>query len=99
MRNRTRRWMMPAAAMVAATSVMLGCGSDSPTSPAGTLYVVSAGTDGNFLTIADAMKVVPDGQYIEVRGMLAERVVITRPGIELRGTNGGGLDGALLNGR
>ncbi|MEX2271840.1 MAG: right-handed parallel beta-helix repeat-containing protein [Vicinamibacterales bacterium] len=99
MRDRTRRWMIPAAVIAAATSVILGCGSDSsPTSPAGTHYVVSSGTDGNFPTIAAAMRVVPDGQFIEVRGVIGERVVINRAGIEIRGA-GGVLDGALLDGR
>lgn len=100
MRQSTRRWITPAAVFAASAGLVLGCDkTSSPTSPAGTLYVVSAGTDGNFRTVADAMKVVPDGQYIEVRGALAERLVIDRPNIEIRGTGGGGFDGQLLDGR
>ncbi len=80
-------------------AAMLGCGSNSPTSPAASRYVVSAGTDGNFATIAAAMKVVPPGEVIEVRGAIGERVVIDKAGITLRGAASAALDGALLDGR
>lgn len=80
-------------------AAMLGCGSNSPTSPARSRYVVSAGTDGNFATIAAAIKAVPPGEVIEVRGAIGERVVIDKAGITLRGAASAALDGALLDGR
>ncbi len=80
-------------------AAMLGCGSNSPTSPTSSRYIVSAGTDGNFATIAAAIAVVPPGEVIEVRGAIGERVVIDKAGITLRGAASAALDGALLDGR
>lgn len=102
MMHTRRRWTLAAAAALAAGSaVALGCGGNgSPTSPARSLYVVSAGPDGNFRTIAAAIKAAPAGEVIEVRGAIGERVVIDKPGVRLRGgDSSGALDGALLDGR
>ena len=71
---------------------------NSSTSPARTdvLYVV--GADGNFRTIAAALAAAPAGEVIEVRaGSYAERVVITKPGIKLRGV-AAVVDGTGVNG-
>lgn len=95
-----RRWTLAAAAVAAGSVVALGCGDNgSPTSPARSLYVVSAGLDGNFPTIAAAIKAAPAGEVIEVRGAIGERVVIDKAGVRLRGASSGTLDGALLDGR
>lgn len=96
----TVKWTLAATALVAGSAVALGCGgSGSPTSPATSRYVVSAGTDGNFPTIAAAIKAAPAGEVIEVRGAIGERVVIDKPGVKLRGGASGAIDGALLDGR
>lgn len=97
MTRHTRRWA--GAATLAAAAAIAGCGSDSPTSPDRTLYVVSAGTDGNFRSVADAIKAAPEGTVIEVRGTIGERVVIDKTGIRLRGAASAAIDGALLDGR
>lgn len=96
----TVKWTLAATALVAGSAVALGCGGNgSPTSPAASRYVVSAGTDGNFPTIAAAIKAAPAGEVIEVRGAIGERVVIDKPGVKLRGGASGAIDGALLDGR
>ncbi|HUF23366.1 MAG TPA: right-handed parallel beta-helix repeat-containing protein [Vicinamibacterales bacterium] len=97
---RGRGTFAAAVALAAGSAVALGCGDNgSPTSPAGSRYVVSAGLDGNFPTIAAAIKAAPTGEVIEVRGAIGERVVIDKPGVRLRGGASGALDGALLDGR
>lgn len=98
MTHRRSTWAIHLGIAIGAAA-MLGCGSNSPTSPASSRYVVSAGTDGNFATIAAAMKVVPPGEVIEVRGAIGERVVIDKAGITLRGAASAAIDGALLDGR
>ncbi|MEO6212373.1 MAG: right-handed parallel beta-helix repeat-containing protein [Vicinamibacterales bacterium] len=88
---------------MAGTAAALVCGAlsgcnGSSTAPATTttLYVVAA--DGNFRSIAAALKAAPPGEVIEVRGgPYAERIVIDKPGIKLRGT-GAILDGAGVEG-
>ena len=74
-----------------------GCDTTSPTRR-DVLYVV--GSEGNFRTISAALEAAPQGTEIEVqRGTYAERVVITKPGMILRGQSAvldgtaGGLDG------
>lgn len=96
----TVKWTLAATALVAGSAAAVGCGgSGSPTSPATSRYVVSAGTDGNFPTIAAAINAAPAGEVIEVRGAIGERVVIDKPGVKLRGGASGAIDGALLDGR
>jgi len=90
------RWLMAVGAAVLAAGALSGC--NSSTAPAGTtaLYVVAA--DGNFRSISAALLVAPAGEVIEVRGgPYAERVVIDKPGIKLRGTSAI-LDGATVDG-
>lgn len=87
---------------LAATTLMAlpvagaGCSSSTAPGTAGALYVV--GADGNFRSIADALAAAPAGEVIEVRaGVYSERVVITTPGIKLRGS-AAVLDGANVDG-
>lgn len=74
-----------------------GCDKTSPTR-AETVYAV--GEDGNFRTIGAALNAAPPGTLIEIRpGTYAERVVIDKPGMKLRGQSAvldgtaGSLDG------
>ena len=75
-----------------------GCDSTAPTK-LDVLYVV--GADGNFRTIGAALDAAPAGTTIEVRGgTYAERLIIGKPGMKLRGS-GAALDGTAggLDGR
>jgi parallel beta-helix repeat protein len=99
MRHEIRRWTAQAAALGVASALMLGCGSDSPTAPAASRFVVSSGTDGNFATVAAALNAAPEGEVIEIRGTIGERVVINKPGIKLRGAASAAVDGSRLDGR
>lgn len=93
------RWTLRAAAVAVAAAGITACNGTSPMSPAATLYVVSAGTDGNFPTVGAAMSAAPEGTVIEIRGAIGERVVVTKRGIKLRGAASAAIDGALLDGR
>jgi parallel beta-helix repeat protein len=73
-----------------------GCDDNGPAGPAVPLYLV--GPTGNFRSIGAAINAAPEGEIIEVQaGSYAERVVINKRGIKLRGTSAV-LDGALLDG-
>lgn len=98
MTHTPRKWMAQAAAIAACAAAVVSCESKSPTTP-GSRFVVSAGTDGNFRSVADALRTAPAGEVIEVRGVISERVVIATPGIKLRGTANAAIDGAPIDGR
>lgn len=78
------------------SSASAACNSSTSPSRTDVLYVV--GADGNFRTITAALAAAPAGEVIEVRtGTYAERVVITKAGIKLRGV-AAVVDGAGVGG-
>lgn len=73
-----------------------GCNNAAAPGPTDVRYIV--GLDGNFRSINVALAAAPAGEVIEVRGgPYAERVVIDKPGIKLRGVSAI-LDGATVDG-
>lgn len=73
-----------------------GCNSSTAPGETTGLYVV--GPAGNFRSIAAALDAAPPNEVIAVHGgPYAERVVITKPGIKLRGA-AAVLDGATVEG-
>ncbi len=96
MNARRRTWITGAAVVVLACGAVWGCGSSTAPTKVDVLYIV--GPDGNFRSISAALQAVPAGEVVEVRGgPYAERVVISKPGIKLRGVSaildGSGVDG------
>lgn len=74
-----------------------GFGCNSATAPSSVIYVVG-GPTANFLTITAALRAAPAGEIIEVHGgPYAERIVIDKAGIKLRGTSAV-IDGAAVDG-
>jgi len=74
---------------------ILGCGT-ATTSPSEVVYVVG-GPTASFISIAAALQAAPPGEVVEVHGgPHAERVVIDKPGIKLRGV-GAVLDGSSVD--
>ncbi len=84
--------------LLALAAVPAACHPSSVT-PTDVLYTV--GSDGNYRSIAAALEAAPAGEIIEVHpGTYNERLMITKPGMKLRGRSAV-LDGsaASLGGR
>lgn len=87
---------MIGAAVALASGGLSGCDGSTTGPSQGSLYVVG-GPTRNFLTISAALKAAPAGEVIEVHGAHAERVIIDKPGIKLRGVSAV-LDGSTVDG-
>jgi len=75
---------------------ILGCGT-ATTSPSQVAYIVG-GPAASFVSISAALQAAPPGEVVEVHGgPHAERVVIDKPGIKLRGV-AAILDGSSVDG-
>lgn len=84
------------AAVALVCGVVVGCNSSTAPSASTALYVV--GPTGNFRSINTALQAAPANEVIEVHGgPYAERIVIGKPGIKLRGVSAV-LDGATVEG-
>ena len=83
-------------AVALASGGLSGCDGSTTGPSQGALYVVG-GPTRNFLTISAALKAAPPGEVIEVHGAHAERVIIDKPGIKLRGVSAV-LDGSTVDG-
>lgn len=85
--------------LMIATGVLLaglsGCGGT--TAPSSVVRYTVGGPTPNFQTISAALRAAPAGEVIEVHGAVAERVVIDKPGIKLRGV-AAILDGSSVDG-
>ncbi len=86
-----------AVVIIAACAASWAC-NQSKVTPTDILYTV--GVDGNYRTISAAVEAAPPGEVIEVHaGTYSERVVVSKPGMKLRGQSaivdgsGGGLGG------
>lgn len=94
---RTYRKWATSAAVVLACGGFLGCGG-SKTGPSQLPLYIVGGPTPNFLTISAALRAAPAGEVIQVHGgPHAERVVIDKPGIKLRGVSAV-LDGSTVDG-
>lgn len=92
--NRCRN-RLKGTAVALACAAILGCGT-ATTSPSRVTYVVG-GPAATFISIAAAIQAAPPGEVVEVHGgPHAERVVIDKPGIKLRGV-GAILDGSSVD--
>ncbi len=91
-----KRWLTGTLGAVLGCGLLAGCNdSTAPATPTA-LYVV--GPTGNFRTINAALQAAPINEVIEVQaGPYAERVVMNKPGVKLRGANAV-LDGATVEG-
>lgn len=73
-----------------------GCNNSAAPGRTDILYIV--GPEGNFRSIGVALNAAPAGEVIEVRGgPYAERVVIDKPGMKLRGVSAI-IDGSTVDG-
>jgi len=81
--NRCRNGLKRAAVTLACMGI-LGCGT-ATTSPSQVAYIVG-GPAASFVSISAALQAAPPGEVVEVHGgPHAERIVIDKPGIKLRG--------------
>ena len=87
---------MIGAAVALASGGLSGCDGSTTGPSQGSLYVVG-GPTRNFLTISAALNAAPAGEVIEVHGAHAERVIIDKPGIKLRGVSAV-RDGSTVDG-
>ncbi len=93
--NRCRNGLKRAAVTLACMGI-LGCGT-ATTSPSQVAYIVG-GPAASFVSISAALQAAPPGEVVEVHGgPHAERVVIDKPGIKLRGV-AAILDGSSVDG-
>jgi parallel beta-helix repeat protein len=91
-----RRLARSAAGLLAASATFAAC--DRATAPSTLPRFIVGGPTPNFLTISAALNAAPEGEVIEVHGgPHAERVVITKAGIKLRGVSAI-LDGTTVDG-
>lgn len=96
MNARYRNWTA-GTMVVLACGAVLRCGS-SKTAPSEVALYIVGGPTPNFLTISAAIKAAPPGVVVEVHGgPIAERVVVDKPGIKLRGVSAI-LDGSTVDG-
>lgn len=91
-----RAWIAATAGVALACAIAAGCNNKAGPGRTDVLYIV--GSEGNFRSIAAALEAAPEGEVIEVRGgPYAERVVVTKRGIKLRGVSAV-VDGAGVGG-
>lgn len=91
-----RRLALTAAGWLGATATFAAC--HQAAAPSTLSHYMVGGPTPNFLTISAALNAAPAGEVVEVHGgPHAERVVITKPGIKLRGVSAV-LDGATVDG-
>lgn len=89
-----RRILMMATGVLLAAAGISGCGGT--TAPSSVVRYTVGGPTPNFQTISAAIRAAPAGEVIEVHGPIAERVVIDKPGIKLRGVSAV-LDGSTVD--
>ena len=95
-RNRIGSTARLAGAVLACAVGVAGCNNKAGPGRTDVLYIV--GPEGNFRSIAAALNAAPEGEVIEVRGgPYAERVVVNKPGMKLRGVSAV-LDGTGVGG-
>jgi len=93
-----KQWLTVAVGVALTGSAVAGCNNNSSTAPGGSTALYVVGPTGNFRSINAALQLAPANEVIEVHGgPYAERVVISKPGIKLRGA-GAILDGATVDG-
>lgn len=96
MNARYRNWTA-GTMVVLACGAVLGCGRSTTAPSQVASYTVSWG-NANYLTISAAIKAASPGEVVEVHGgPIAERVVVNKPGIKLRGVSAI-LDGSTVDG-